>query len=114
MILLLVAFTPLLLYFRRRPRKTQESLSKEETTMSITDVVIGRLEDQIKWHDKESCRSKFKSPQTPSLAISVSIPPAAAFIKAIITAVLDYQGQEAQYAICSRMYERHLHKLFAH
>ena len=49
--------------------------------MSTPDVVIDRLEDQIKWYDKESARSKrmFKRMKTATLAISVSIPLNAAF-----------------------------------
>lgn len=49
--------------------------------MSQADVVLERLEDQIKWYDKESARSKrmFKRMKTATLAISVSIPLSAAF-----------------------------------
>jgi len=49
--------------------------------MSTPDVVMDRLEDQIKWYDKESARSKrmFKRMKTATLAISVSIPLSAAF-----------------------------------
>src|SRR6266852_1001360 len=49
--------------------------------MSTPDVVIDRLEDQIKWYDKESAHSKrmFKRLKTATLAISVSIPLNAAF-----------------------------------
>src|SRR5882672_3931719 len=49
--------------------------------MSTPDVVIDRLEDQIKWYDKESAHSKrmFKRLKTATLAISVSIPLSAAF-----------------------------------
>lgn len=49
--------------------------------MSEPDVVIDRLEDQIKWYDKESASSKrmFKRLKTATLAISVSIPLSAAF-----------------------------------
>ena len=49
--------------------------------MSTSDVVIERLEDQIKWYDRESARSKrlFKRLKTATLAISVSIPLSAAF-----------------------------------
>ena len=49
--------------------------------MSTPDVVIDRLEDQIKWYDRESARSKrmFKRLKTATLAISVSIPLSAAF-----------------------------------
>jgi hypothetical protein len=50
--------------------------------MSAPDVVIDRLEDQIKWYDQESARSKqmFKRLKTATLAISVSIPLCAAFV----------------------------------
>src|SRR5258708_20811250 len=50
--------------------------------MSTPDVVIDRLEDQIKWYDKESAHSKrmFKRLKTATLAISVSIPLSAAFV----------------------------------
>ena len=49
--------------------------------MSEPDVVIVRLEDQIKWYDKESARCKrlFKRLKTATMAISVSIPLNAAF-----------------------------------
>lgn len=49
--------------------------------MSEPDVVIDRLEDQIKWYDKESAHSKrmFKRMKTGTMAISVSIPLGAAF-----------------------------------
>jgi hypothetical protein len=49
--------------------------------MSEPDVVIDRLEDQIKWYDKESAHAKqmFKRLKTATLAISVSIPLSAAF-----------------------------------
>ena len=49
--------------------------------MSTPDVVLDRLEDQIKWYDKESARSKrmFKRLKTATMAISVSIPLSAAF-----------------------------------
>jgi hypothetical protein len=49
--------------------------------MSEPDVVIDRLEDQIKWYDKQSAHSKnfFKRLKTATLAISVSIPLSAAF-----------------------------------
>jgi len=49
--------------------------------MPEPDVVIDRLEDQIKWYDQESARSKrmFKRLKTATLAISVSIPLSAAF-----------------------------------
>ena len=49
--------------------------------MSEPDVVVDRLEDQIKWYDKESARCKrlFKRLKTATMAISVSIPLNAAF-----------------------------------
>lgn len=49
--------------------------------MSEPDVVIDRLEEQLKWYDKESAHSKrmFKWLKTATLAISVSIPLNAAF-----------------------------------
>ena len=44
--------------------------------MSPPDVALERLEDQLKWYDKESARGKtmFKRLKTATLAISVSIP----------------------------------------
>ncbi|HXM49309.1 MAG TPA: DUF4231 domain-containing protein [Pyrinomonadaceae bacterium] len=49
--------------------------------MSEPDVVIDRLEDQIKWYGQESAHAKrmFKRLKTATLAISVSIPLSAAF-----------------------------------
>lgn len=49
--------------------------------MSTPDVVVNRLEDQIKWYEKESAHSKrmFKWLKTATLAISVSISLNAAF-----------------------------------
>jgi Protein of unknown function (DUF4231) len=49
--------------------------------MSEPDVVIDRLEDQIKWYDNQSASAKrmFKRLKTATLAISVSIPLSAAF-----------------------------------
>ncbi len=50
--------------------------------MSETDVTLDRLEEQIKWYDKESGHNKrmFKRLKTATLAISVSIPLSAAFV----------------------------------
>jgi len=50
--------------------------------MSTPDVVIDRLEDQIKWYDRASAHSKrmFKRLKTATMAISVSIPLSAAFV----------------------------------
>ena len=64
--------------------------------MSAPDVVNDRLEDQIKWYDTESARSKrmFKRLKTATPAISVSIPLNAAFatrypaIMGVITGVM--------------------------
>jgi len=49
--------------------------------MSEPNVVIDRLEDQIKWYDNQSASAKrmFKRLKTATLAISVSIPLSAAF-----------------------------------
>jgi len=49
--------------------------------MSTPDLVIERLDEQLKWYDKESAHSKrmFKRLKTATLAISVSIPLNAAF-----------------------------------
>jgi len=49
--------------------------------MSTPDVVINRLEDQLKWYENESvrCKRMFKRLKTGTLAISVSIPLNAAF-----------------------------------
>ncbi len=58
--------------------------------MSESDVAMERLEDQINWYDKKSGYNQrmFKSLKAATLILSVSIPLAAAFTKAIITGAL--------------------------
>jgi len=58
--------------------------------MPEENIAFERLEDQINWYDKRSGYNQrmFKSLKAATLILSVSIPLAAAFTKAIITGAL--------------------------
>src|SRR6266853_5809373 len=58
--------------------------------MTEQNIAFERLEDQINWYDKKSGYNQrmFKTLKAATLILSVSIPLAAAFTKAIITGAL--------------------------